>query len=370
MHGFFVATIFGVGLGEKTRSLVFSVVELTKTVAKLAAGDVKLKTLGHFRPCVVGACQGGYLGWVLHDEGRLPELVFHRLFKIGDLQAGQRAEIELVFCAVFAQFFQLSQQPGSVVHMCTGAGVFDDGFTYGQALEGLAQVHRLALVGQLRAAADLLRYVADQLFGVSHQVFVVPPCSVKLHHRELRVVPNADAFVAKAAVDLKHALKTADDQTFEVKLGRDAQKHLLVQRVVVRHKRFGIGAARNRVQHRRFHLQEVVVNHEAAHAGHRLAAVGKTLARRCVGDQVHITLAVLDLLVGDAVKFVGQRAQAFGDQANAGGVNRQLTSFGFEQGAGSGHDVAQVPVLEGVVHVFTDTFVVDVDLDAPARGAK
>jgi hypothetical protein len=81
-------------------------------------------------------------------------------------------------------------------------------------------------------------------------------------------------------------------------------------------------------------------------------------------------LAVFDFLVGHAVKLVGQRAQAFGDQADAGGVNRQLAGFGFEQRAGGGHDVAQVPVLEGLMDVFADTFVVDVDLDAPARRAE
>jgi hypothetical protein len=73
-----------------------------------------------------------------------------------------------------------------------------------------------------------------------------------------------DALVAEVAVDLEHALEAADHQPLQVQLGRDAQEHLLVQRVVVRDEGLGVGAARDRVQHRRLHLQEAVLDHEAA----------------------------------------------------------------------------------------------------------
>ena len=51
-------------------------------------------------------------------------------------------------------------------------------------------------------------------------------------------------------------------------------------------------------------------------------------------------------------------------------MDRQLTGLGPEQRAGGGHDVAQVPVLEGVVDGFAHAFVVDVKLDAAAGRAK
>jgi ribosomal protein L7/L12 len=105
--------------------------------------------------------------------------------------------------------------------------------------------------------------VAQQCLGEVHQVLVVPVRRVELHHRELGVVAHADAFVAKAAVDLEHALEAADDQALQVQLGRDAQEHLLVQRVVVRHEGLGVGAAGDGVEHGRFHLHEAVFAHEA-----------------------------------------------------------------------------------------------------------
>ena len=139
---------------------------------------------------------------------------------------------------------------------------------------------------------------------------------------------------------------------------------------MVRLERLGVGTARNRVKHRRFDFQKLVGHHELAQAAHRLAARHKTLARGFVGDQVHVALAVFDFLVGHTMKLVRQRSQAFGDQAQARGMDRQLAGFGFEQRAFSGHDVAQVPVFEGVVQFFAHAFVVDIDLDATVRGAE
>ncbi len=158
--------------------------------------------------------------------------------------------------------------------------------------------------------------MAQQRFGEVHQVLVVPERRVELHHGELGVVTDADALVAEAAVDLEHALETAHDQALEVELGRDAQEHFLVQRIVMRDERLGVGAARNRVQHGRLDFQEAVVDHELAHAADGLAARGEALAGGFVGDQVDVALAVLDFLVGHAVELVGQRTQALGQQAD------------------------------------------------------
>ena len=144
---------------------------------------------------------------------------------------------------------------------------------------------------------------------------VVPVGRVELHHRELGVVADRDAFVAEVAVDLEHALEAADQQPLQVQLRRDAQEHLLVERVVVRDERLGVRAARDRVQHRRFDLEEVVLDHELANRRHRLAAREEARARVLVGDQVDVALPVLLLLIGHAVELVGQRAQALGEQA-------------------------------------------------------
>ena len=235
-----------------------------------------------------------------------------------------------------------------------------------QALERLGQVHRFAAISELERARSFLRGVADQCLGEGHEVLVIPVRCVEFHHGEFRVVAHRDAFVAEAAVDLEHAIEPAHDQALQVQLGRDAQKHLLVQRIVVRGEGFGIGAARNGVQHGRLHLQKLVRHHELADAADRLAAGREALAGVFVHHQIDVALAVLDFLVVDAVKLVRHRAQAFGQQAYGGGVNRQLAGFGLENGAFGSHDVAQVPVFEAVVKLGADVFALDVDLDSPS----
>ena len=235
-----------------------------------------------------------------------------------------------------------------------------------QAGEGLVQVHRASGVAQRGRAGGLARGVAQHLLGEVHQVVMVPVGRVELHHRELRVVPDADAFVAEVAVDLEHALEAAHHQALEIKLGRDAQEHLLVQRVVVGDKGLGVGAAGNRVEHGRFHLQEAVLHHELPDRAHRLAARHEAGAGVLVGHQIHVTLAVLLLLVGHAVELVRQRAQALGEQAHARGLDRQFPRLGAKQRALARQDVAQVPMLEGGQRFGTHRVLRDVDLQ-PAR---
>ena len=66
---------------------------------------------------------------------------------------------------------------------------------------------------------------------------------------------------------------------------------------MVRDERLGIGAARNRVQHRRFHFHEAVSQHIVADAGNDLAALDKASAAIFIHDEIKIALTVADFLV-------------------------------------------------------------------------
>ena len=105
---------------------------------------------------------------------------------------------------------------------------------------------------------DFANETAQQFFGEIDECAVVDVRPVKLEHRELRIPAVADAFVAEVAIDLVHARHAADDQPLQVELGRDAQKKIDVQRVVMRLERTSRGAASDRLHHRRLHLDEVM----------------------------------------------------------------------------------------------------------------
>ena len=299
------------------------------------------------------------------DEGRLPQFVLHRFLEVQHLQTRQTALRQLVGFFGLAEPTQRIHQPVGIMDIGARIGVFCYRLDDGEPLERRLQIDRFTAVTQLQAAGGLARRVAYQIFGEGHQVLVVPVSGVKLHHRELGVVAHRDTFVAEVAVDLEHAVKATDNQTFQVELGRDAQVHALVQRIVVGAERFGIGAARNGVQHRRLNLQKTVPDHELADAADGPAACHETFARRLIHHQVNVTLAVLHFLVLHAMELVGHRAQTLGQQPHLRGMDGQLTGAGAEHVTNDTHDVAEVPVLEVFVNIGAQFLALDVDLDAP-----
>ena len=227
----------------------------------------------------------------------------------------------MVFALGQPQLAQLQPQPVCVGYVVACLGVFLNRLDDCQALKRLLQVNGLTAVAQLQAAGGLQCCVAHQVLGKGHQVAVVPIGSVELHHGEFGVVPYRNAFVAEVAVDFEHALEAAHDQALQVQLGRDAQKHLLIQRVVVRGEGPRIGPTRDRVQHGCFDFQKSVRDHEIAQGADGFAAGHKAAAGALVGHQIDVALAVLDFLVMHAVELVRHGSQAFGQQAHDGGVD-------------------------------------------------
>ena len=71
-------------------------------------------------------------------------------------------------------------------------------------------------------------------------------------------------------------LETADDQALEVQLGRDAQVHIDVERIVMGDERTGSRAARDGVEARGLNLHKAAGIHEVADLAHD----GGTLLKR------------------------------------------------------------------------------------------
>ena len=241
----------------------------------------------------------------------------------------------------------------------------DDRLAHREPLELRVEVDLAAGVDELRGAGGLAGCVAQDLFGEVHQVVMVPVRGVELHHREFGVVPHRDAFVAKAPVDLEHALEAADDEALQVELRRDAQKHLLVERVVMRDERLRVRAARNRMKHRRLDFHEAVLDHEASDRRERLAARCEARARGLVGDEVDVALPVLVFGAGQAVELVGQGAQALGEEPQRLHLHRQLAGLGLEEQPFGADDVAEVEMLEKAIRLLADRVDADAQLEAP-----
>src|SRR5947209_136109 len=114
-----------------------------------------------------------------------------------------------------------------------------------------------------------------------------------------------DAFVPEVAVDLVHAVESADSQALEVELRRDAQVKVDVESIVMRDKWTRSGSAVEWLHHGclDFHILSVVK--KLANRLHDLRALDEHFAHIGIHEQVNITLAIAQLDVGQAMPLLG-----------------------------------------------------------------
>ena len=113
-----------------------------------------------------------------------------------------------------------------------------------------------------------------------------------------------NAFVAKIAVDLVYAVESSDSQPFQVKLRRNPQIEINVQRVVVGDKRPRGRASGDGMHHWCFDFYVTTSVEKPAHFLNDARARHKHLTRFFIGDQVQIPLAVPQLDVRQTVPFL------------------------------------------------------------------
>ncbi|ABA50357.1 Hypothetical protein BURPS1710b_2724 [Burkholderia pseudomallei 1710b] len=355
-HRLFVARVLLLDLLPEARGLVFGVVQFREAVRDFAAGDEQLEALGDARHRVRFARERRHLDRVVDDEGRFPQLRFGGFLEERELQRADAGVQERRLRDVDAQALEFAAQERVVRQLTVRVVrcVFLDRLRDRQATERLGEIELAALVPDRRGAERVDGRLADQPLGEVHQPAVIGVRGVELHHREFRIVARRHAFVPEVAVDLEHALEAADDQALQVKLGRDAQEHLHVERIVMRDERLRGRAARDRVQHRRLDFHEIGVAHELADRRDRLRARAERRARLGRDDQIDVALAIARFLVGEAVELVGQRTQRLREQPQLRALHRQLALVRAKQHAARGDDVAQVPLLERVVRFGAD----------------
>ena len=174
-----------------------------------------------------------------------------------------------------------------------------------------------------------------------------------------------DTFVTEVTVDFEYTLEATDHQTLEVQFRRDTQVHVEIQRVMVGDKRTRSGTARDHLHHRRFNFHKAAVHHELANTREDLRAYFKGVTGFIVRDEIQITLTIARFLILQAVEFIRQRTQCFGQQTQLGTVDRQFAGFGFEQFTFRAEDVAEVPFFELlVVNAFRQIVTGNVQLNA------
>ena len=204
----------------------------------------------------------------------------------------------------------------------------------------------------------------EQSFDQPHDVFIVGIGPVAFQHGEFGIVPGRHALIAEVAVDLEDLVgQPGDKRTLEVQLGRNAQVHVELERVVVCLEGLRRCAAIDRMQHRGFNFHETFVFHEAADAGDDLRALLEAELRILVGQDIKMALAVAQLDVGETMPFFRHRQQRFGQHGDLMGVDREFAALGAPDLTGHADDVTEIDQRQQVARRFRCRVLVAEDLN-------
>ena len=150
----------------------------------------------------------------------------------------------------------------------------NDGLAHGHAPpfgDGPVDLKRTPL--RLAAAGYVFGGLYDHVLSEIHDLAKIGIGLVELEHGELGIPAPAQSLVAKVAIDLVDPIKPPNGQALQVELGRDAQKKIHIQCVVMSLKRLRDCATSNGLHHRRFDFDEPMLVEIAPERLHQLAAL-------------------------------------------------------------------------------------------------
>ena len=120
---------------------------------------------------------------------------------------------------------------------------------------------RVPLVRPTRGVLQLSE-MTDQFFNKVRDFLEIGIGPVGFEHGELGIVSSRNAFIAEVAIQFEDLVEAADEQTLQIKLRRDPQIKIEPERLVMGAERFRRRAARDGLQHRRFHFEKSARLHE------------------------------------------------------------------------------------------------------------
>ena len=194
----------------------------------------------------------------------------------------------------------------------------------------------------LLATASLAGNLLEEILGQLAHTGQVRVGGVCLHRGELWIMREVGALISELTTKLVDALKTANKQALQRKLGCNAQVVLGVQRVVVRDEWLCVCAAKNLLENRGLNLHVAVRLHELADDRDNLRALAKYVADLGVHDKVNVALAITNLAVGEAVELLRQRTQRLGEDLQRGNCQGKLAAARAHDSTGCADDVAKV----------------------------
>lgn len=158
-----------------------------------------------------------------------------------------------------------------------------------------ALVHHCGL--SVEVHRDLFEKVLDEL----HHPDIVLVGHIDFHTCKLRVVGLVHALVAEILGELIHAVIASHDESLQIKLIGNTQIQRDVQCIVMCDERSCRSAARYRLENRGLHLQTACIVEILTHRSDNLGPLDESVLYLRVYDEVHISLSVSELRIGERV---------------------------------------------------------------------
>ena len=192
------------------------------------------------------------------------------------------------------------------------AGIFLDGIHHSNSLERFAQIHLHAIVSDHSGSQNLLRHMAVQVLCQVHHSLVICVSLIQLHQRKFRVVSGIQALVAEYSSNLVYALHAANDQSLQIQFQGDTQLKVLIKSIEMCLERSCGCTTCICHQHRGLHLHKSLAVQVFTDAADDLGTFDESVLYFRVHDQVHISLTVTQVCVGQTVELLRQNLEALG----------------------------------------------------------
>ena len=174
------------------------------------------------------------------------------------------------------------------------------------------------------------------------------------------------ALVAENTPHLIDTLHAAYDQPLQIQLRGNTQVHVDIQGIVMSDERPCRRAAGNSPQHRGLNLKEVTLIQIITDGLHDIGASHKGIHNLRIHNQIHITLAIADFRICQAVELLRQRTQGLGQKVKIIHTDGNLAPAGAENLALYTDNIANIQKLELGILLLPQHIQLEINLDAAA----
>ena len=344
-HCFVIAFFSQAHLLDEALILIDRVVQLRVGVGKFLTVDHQLETFGELRIVAVSLCQRRHLDGIVGDECRLDIVAFAFLaeYLVDELAFAQR---------VVNLYVELAADVAELLLVHAGyvdAGVFPDGVDHCHAAERRLEGYDVVADFHFGRAVDVEAYLLEHALGEVHHPVVVFVGHVYLHACELGVVGAVHSLVAEILGEFIDSVKSAHNETFQIKFVGYAEIERNVERVVVSDERTRGSSAGNRLKDGGLDFHVAVAVEEFAHGVIDFGALDEYLLDTLVDNEIHITAAVAELgiverVISDTVLHLydGKGAERLGQDGDLFGMHGYLAHLGSENIAFYSDEVTDV----------------------------